>query len=75
MNLSSNQLHVIAAIAQGCNALVALLSAIGTIPHVPPQVSVAIVGFIAAVGHIAAGIVTPNTNAQTPDNAPPKPPA
>lgn len=71
--MTSKQLHIWTAVLQACNAVYGILSFYGKVPGVPPQVFVTIVGVIAAIQHYAASVVTPTTNAQTPDNAPPKP--
>ena len=68
--MTSNQVHIWSAIAQACNALTAILSSVGIIPHVKPETFIFVMGIIAAVGHYATQVTTPNTNSDTPDQLP-----
>lgn len=65
--MNSNTLRYIAA---GAYALVSILGILGKIT---PSQSTEILAALIAAYHIAQGQLTPATNAQTPNNTPPKP--
>jgi hypothetical protein len=75
--MTSNQVRLATMIVQIANALVIILPQVfSSLPKVPVTVSAASIAIVAAIGHYAQSLVTPNTNANTPDHLPdsPQPP-